>query len=191
MSTSAVTYEQVLDLINRMAQEHEKYAQEAKAEMVELRRSHKLLQKEIGALGGSIGNFVAEMVNGNVVQEFQKLGYLVGSSTQKYKYWDDERKNVLAEADLILLNGDIAVIVEVKLTAETKDVPHFLKALDIIKTRPDRITAGLKLIGAIAGGVIDDSVVRFAQKSGLYVIRQNDDTFEIVPALEGFQAKVW
>ncbi|MDR0870394.1 MAG: hypothetical protein LBN39_06335, partial [Planctomycetaceae bacterium] len=119
------------------------------------------------------------------------LGYPVGSNTRNYEYWSDDKKQILAEADLILLNGEIAVIVEVKLTAETKDIPHFLKALDIIKTRPDRITGGLKLIGAIAGGVIDDSVVRFAQKSGLYVIRQNDDTFEIDPSPEGFKAKVW
>ncbi|GHT36214.1 hypothetical protein FACS189427_07410 [Planctomycetales bacterium] len=221
---STVTYEQVLDLINRMALEADKRAQEfdkrmqesaqkaaleadkraqefdkrmqesaqkAKAEMTELRKSHKLLQKEIGALGGRLGDFVVEMVRGNVIALFNELGYPVGSNTQNYEYWNDDKKQILAEADLILLNGEIAVIVEAKLKVETKDITHFLKQMDIIKTRPDRITAGLQLIGAIAGGVISGSDVNFAQKNGLYVIRQNDDTFEIVPPPEGFQAKVW
>ncbi|GHT36217.1 hypothetical protein FACS189427_07420 [Planctomycetales bacterium] len=131
------------------------------------------------------------MVRGNVIALFNELGYPVGSNTQNYEYWNDDKKQILAEADLILLNGEIAVIVEAKLKVETKDITHFLKQMDIIKTRPDRITAGLQLIGAIAGGVIGGSDVNFAQKNGLYVIRQNDDTFEIVPPPEGFQAKVW
>ncbi|MDR0871066.1 MAG: hypothetical protein LBN39_09775 [Planctomycetaceae bacterium] len=161
------------------------------AEMKDLWKSQKYMQQEVGKLGGRLGDFIAEMVRGNVVEEFRKLGYLVGSNTQKYEYWDDERKNILAEADLILLNGEVAVIVEAKLKVETKDIAHFLKQMDVIKTRPDRITAGLKLIAAIAGGVIGNSDIRFAQKSGLYVIRQQDDAFEIVPPPEGFKAKVW
>jgi hypothetical protein len=48
-----------------------------------------------------------------------------------------------------------------------------------------------RYIGAIAGTVVDDNVVQFAQKKGMFVIVQLGNNVEIVKPPAGFVAKEW
>jgi len=48
-----------------------------------------------------------------------------------------------------------------------------------------------KYIGAIAGAVVDDSVVKFAQKHGMFVIVQSGYAVKILAPPKGFKAKEW
>ena len=46
-------------------------------------------------------------------------------------------------------------------------------------------------IGAIAGGNIPESVLKYAQKQGFYVVLQNGDSVSIADAPQGFKAREW
>ena len=47
------------------------------------------------------------------------------------------------------------------------------------------------LVGAVAGGSINDNVLEYAQKQGLYVIIQTGDSVAIADRPQGFKAREW
>ena len=48
-----------------------------------------------------------------------------------------------------------------------------------------------RFIGAVAGAIVNDDVIKFAHKNGLYTIVQSGETVEIAPVPDGVQAKEW
>jgi hypothetical protein len=73
-----------------------------------------------------------------------------------------------------------------------EDVRHQLETMEKYRRWKDSKGEGKKrYVGAVACAVVDDSVVKFAQKNGMYVIVQLGNTVKIVDAPEGFKAKEW
>ena len=50
---------------------------------------------------------------------------------------------------------------------------------------------GRKLVGAIAGGVVPESVLNYAHKKGLYVLVQTGDAAAVADMPRGFKAREW
>jgi len=48
-----------------------------------------------------------------------------------------------------------------------------------------------KLIGAVAGGIISENVIKYAQKKELFVIEQTGDSVAIAAMPQGFKAREW
>jgi hypothetical protein len=48
-----------------------------------------------------------------------------------------------------------------------------------------------KLVGAIAGGIVAENALRYAQKKGLYVLTQNGDSVRIASAPLNFKRQEW
>ena len=95
------------------------------------------------------------------------------------------------EIDLFLENGDIAILIEVKTTLQTKDVHKLMRTLERFRRSADYKKDKRRFIGAIAGAVVEDDAMRFAHENGLYTIVQSGEAVEIVPVPEGFKAREW
>ena len=54
--------------------------------------------------------------------------------------------------------------------------------MDIIRSYMDERGDVRKIVGAVAGGVIDDNVLRYSQDKGLYVVVQTGDSVAIASA---------
>jgi hypothetical protein len=48
-----------------------------------------------------------------------------------------------------------------------------------------------KLIGAVAGGIVPESVKRYAQKRGLYVLVQSGESVNVAETAKDFKAREW
>ena len=99
----------------------------------------------------------------------------------------------MAKLTYFLEDGDVAILISVKTKLTTEYVHEHIEQLEKYRRYVDAKGNGDKrrFIGAVAGAVAPDDVVKFAQKKGFYVIVQSGIAVEIVPTPENFRAKEW
>ena len=81
--------------------------------------------------------------------------------------------------------------VEVKTELTTEDVKEHLQRIEAIREYFDERGDKRKLVGAVAGGVVSENVLKYAQKQGLYVIIQTGDSVAIADIPPDFKAREW
>jgi len=180
----------------RMEASHRETQRELRESQRELRESQKKtdkiiadLSKNIGGLGNSLGRFIEDMFSAELWEKFSKLGFAFTRQSPHIKFIENER--VFAEVDVFLENGVYAMLVEVKTVLATDDIDDHLARIEKIRRYLDARGDKRKLIGAVAGGVISESVLNYAQKNGLYAITQSGDSVEIASTPQGFKAREW
>ena len=152
----------------------------------------KKTNRQIAALGSRIGEIVENMVAGNILEKFQALGYDVTGCSPN-KSFKNKELGISGEVDLLLDDGEVAILIEVKTTLETADVRNHFERLAKYRRYADIRGFGDKqrFIGAVAGTVVKDEAAQLAQENGMYVIVQSGEAVKIVPPPEGFVAKEW
>jgi hypothetical protein len=197
MSTVQIppTFEEIRERFHQADLRMEKFelmSQKTDRQIERMSREVARVSRDIGRLGGRIGDIIEHMVGGgNIVKQFQALDYdvtahyrnkIFGKGTQNY-----------GEIDLILEDGDVAILISVKTKLTTGDVRQHIEQLEKYRRHVDAKGNGdkLRFIGAVAGAVADQNVIDFAQKKGFYVIVQSGVAVDIITSPEGFVAKEW
>ncbi|MDR1955818.1 MAG: hypothetical protein LBQ30_03085, partial [Treponema sp.] len=104
----------------------------------------------------------------------------------------DEHNRVLTDIDILLSNGEYVMAVEVKRELDReKDVDRHLKRMELIRKYPPAETKGKKLLGAMAGGVVDPDVRDYAQSAGLFVLALAGESVKLVEPPAAFTPRVW
>jgi hypothetical protein len=148
--------------------------------------------KDVGGLTSSIGNLIASMVKGNIIEKFQALGYNNLDDYCEKKKFKNSKLGIDGEIDLFVENGDIAILIEVKTTLETSDVRKHLKRLANFRRCIDaKGVDKRRFIGAVAGATVVGDAAEVALENGLYVIVQSGESFDFLPQPVGFVAKKW
>ena len=178
MSTQSLTYEGILELFRKSDERFDKKIDR--------------ISSEIGRLGSRVGEIVEHMIGGeNVITQFQALGYDVNDHSRNIVF-GVRGTAASGQIDLLLDNGDVAILVEVKTNLTNEDVRDHIQRLEKYRRWKDSKGESKKrYIGALACAVVEDNVVKFAQKNGMYVIVQLGNAVEIVPTPKGFKAKEW
>ena len=149
----------------------------------------KELSKNIGGLGNSLGRLTEVLFSAGLLEKFNKLGYPFTKQSPNVIYHHDNK--VLAEVDYLLENGEYAMPVEVKTELTADNVNDHLQRMERIRQYFDMQGEKRKLVGAVAGGYVNDSVLKYAQKQGLYVIIQTGDAVAIADLPPDFKAREW
>ena len=199
MSTQPITYEGILETIEKNALESQREYQEIRQMFQEIAERQKKTDEqikktshEVGKLGSKIGDIIENMVRGRVIKKFQALGYDVTGCSPN-KEFRLEKLGISGEIDLLLDDGPVGILVEVKTTLKSDHILEHIEKIENYRRYADAKGFGDKqhFIGAVAGAVIADNVAEFAQKNGMYVITQSGEAFEIIPSPEGFVPKKW
>ncbi|MDR0641540.1 MAG: hypothetical protein LBG07_03685 [Treponema sp.] len=174
---------------DRRMQETDRQMQETDRRMKETDRQMQETDRKISKLGSRIGDLVEELIVPNILEKFNKLGYVFGKVAPRVRY-QDARGLYVAEVDLLLENGDAVLAGEVKTQLTIADVREHLKRMEKLRLYADEHGDKRKLLGAVAGAIASDNVKAFAVKSGFFVLEQSGDTIRIsVP--EGFKPREW
>jgi hypothetical protein len=145
--------------------------------------------RKISKLGSRIGDLVEELIVPNILQKFNKLGYVFGKVAPNVRYSDSQGRTV-AEVDILLENGDVALAVEVKTNLTDNDVRDHMARMGKLRGYADEHQDRRKLLGAVAGAIASEEVKAFAVRNGFFVLEQSGDTVRIsVP--EGFKPREW
>ena len=202
---NTLTYEGILEMFRETRQQIQENALQMKEtdrkldrlfaetnlQMKETNLRMKETDKKISALGSRIGEIVEKMVEGNIVEKFNDLGYEV-TEFNRYKSFENKKLGIRGEIDLFLDDGEVAILIEVKTTLETTDVRNHIERMEKYRMYTDAKGVNKRrFVGAVAGAIAADEAIRFAQESGLYVIVQSGKAVEILTPPDGFRAKEW
>lgn len=148
-----------------------------KEQSVETNRKIKQLSTEIGNLGNRLGSFVEAMVKPGLAELFQQRGLKVHRAMQNLEQRDDAGQ-LLAQVDLLVIDGDVAIAVECKSHLSVDDVNDHLNRLANFKKHWPEY-APYRLLGAVAAMVLPEDVGHYAYRKGLYVLAQKGEQVEI------------
>ena len=199
MSEKPLTYEGILEMFRQTDLKFQETAAQMKETDRKLDRMFqktaeqiKQTNKDVGGLTSNIGNIIAAMFKGNIVEKFEALGYDDLNTCCEKKKFKNKKLGIKGEIDLFIENGDIAILVEVKTSLATKDVRNHIERLEKFRRCIDAQGVDKRcFIGAVAGAVIDGDAADVALENGLYVIVQSGEAVEILPPPEGFVVKKW
>jgi hypothetical protein len=148
--------------------------------------------KEVGKITDSIGRLVENMVGGDsIIGKFQALGYKIARYSRNQVFGLDLPEEMRGEVDLLLEDGTIVILIEVKTTLRPEDVSDHMETLEKYRRVADIKGDKRRFIGAVAGATVKGEARKFAQKNGMYVIVQSGEAVEILPVPEGFNAREW
>jgi hypothetical protein len=163
--------------------------QETDRRFKETDRQFKETDRKISKLGGRLGELVEHLVAPNMLEKFNKLGYVFGKFGLDVSFVDASGA-FLAEVDILLENGDVTLAVEVKSKLMIDDVRDHMARMEKLRRYAGEHGDSRKLLGAVAGAIIPKESKTFALKNGFYVIEQAGDTVKIdIP--DGFTPKEW
>jgi hypothetical protein len=177
--------------IQETAQQMRETDQKMREMNEETNRKMKETDKQIGALGNRFGELAEHLVAPGIAEKFNALGFHFNDiSAGLREIILDKGRQIVAEFDILLENGESSIAVEVKSKPSQRDVQDHIRRLEILRRHKDTLGDKRKIYGALAGAVMSSNVKTAALKAGLYVITQTGDTVKIdVP--EGFAPKTW
>jgi Holliday junction resolvase-like predicted endonuclease len=135
--------------------------------------------KQIGKLGNRFGEVVEYMVAPNLREKFRELGYDFPKANHNSNV-SDRTNNLHLEIDIMLENGDKAMLVEVKAKPSTEDVQEHIERLEKMRKYADLHDDKRTFLGAVAGVVMTDNIKEYALNQGFFVINSAGDTFSLI-----------
>lgn len=163
---------------DRLIKENKREMEEAKLEIKETFRQLKISDKKFGELNNRFGEIVEYMIAPNLCKKFRELGLNFQKSTNRTAV-DDFDNDIHFEIDVMLENGEKAMLVEVKTTFTTEQVKEHIKRLEIMRKYSDLRGDKRSFLGAVAGVVIRPNVKKYALEQGFFVVEPSGETFNI------------
>jgi hypothetical protein len=161
-----------------------------KESQAETARQMKETDRKIGDLGNRFGELAEHMVAPSIRTKFNERGFHFDQTATDMEFADPETGKVIAEVDVFLQNGDIAIAVEVKAKPKREDVDDHVQRMEVLRRYADRKNDKRQFQGAVAGAIMGKDVRRYILENGFYLIEQTGDTVQItIP--EGFTARSW
>ncbi|MBF0142247.1 MAG: DUF3782 domain-containing protein [Magnetococcales bacterium] len=177
-------FQETRRIIQENSAETERKMRESRAETD---RVIKEVSIQIGQLGSRWGEFVEGLVIPACETLFAERGIPIHKVSPRVRAKLPGGRHM--EIDVLVVNTDSVALVEVKSKLKQDDVREHLTRLaefkDFFPEYADR-----RVMGAVAGIVIEESVDRYAMKQGLFVIVQSGDAVCLANDA-AFQPRIW
>jgi hypothetical protein len=166
--------------IDQIVKENAERQKELTESQKELAESQKKTDQIVGRLGLRMGEVVEYLVAPNLREKFTEFG-LDFTKVSPGSYVNDRVNDISLEIDVLLENGDKAMLVEAKTKPSTLDVKEHIKRLVKMRKYADLHGDKRAFLGAVAGVVMTDNVKKYALKQGFFVMEPTGETFKIIP----------
>ena len=138
------------------------------------------LNKQIGSLTNLFGDFTVGMIAPKLREKFTDYGFVFPRSNVNVVV-EDKKSNICLEVDILLENGDKAMLVEVKTKLTTDRIHKHIERLEKMRTYADLHGDKCTFVGVVAGFAITDEVRKNTLDKGFYVIEPDGENFTIIP----------
>ena len=169
--------------LREQSRETDRRMQETDRQMQETDRR---LKKAEGFFTSQWGKLMESLVEGDLVPLLRERGIAV---TETFQRLTGRRNGEHYEFDIVAGNSAEAVVVEVKTTLRPEHVTDFLGRMSWV-TEWLSMYRNLPIYGAVAYLRSDASVIRHAERRGLFVIRATGNSASIVNP-PGFEPRVF
>jgi len=144
------------------------------------------VSENVDALTGKWGRFVEGLVAPGAMRIFKERGIEV---SQTHTRIEAKKGGESMEIDVLVVNDEYAIVISVKSTLSVDDVNEHLSNLASFRKFFPYLE-DKKILGAVAGIVIDEGAGKYAYRKGLFVIAQSGETVKILND-EKFKPKEW
>ncbi|MDR0730107.1 MAG: hypothetical protein LBF63_00435 [Treponema sp.] len=158
-------------------------------EMEDLKKTVERVTGNVGGLNRSLGELIETLIAARLWEKFPD--YNLKRAYQRVPIFD-EHNRIMTDIDILLSNTTLVMAVEVKRELDRlKDVDEHLKRMERVRKYPPAEVAGKKIMGAMAGGVVDADVQRYACESGFFVLELTGESVRLIPPPDGFVPQQW
>jgi hypothetical protein len=172
----------------RRQEETDRQIKETARRQEETARQMEEYNKRFGEFTNRFGEVVEYMIAPNLCDKFTEFGFIFQKASSGTRVKDHEN-GIFFEIDVMLENGDKAMLVEVKTKLTTEDVKAHIARIEKMRKYADLHGDKRAFLGAAAGVVMTSNVKEYALEQGLYVIEPSGETFNITPP--NGQPKEW
>jgi hypothetical protein len=155
--------------IRAIADDHKKFQAEREAGRKQREQEMKILHKTLGGIGNTQGDIAEDLFRRNFIPAMRESGIALDECISPLGKTD--RRDDGREYDIVGLNGDAAVVAEVKAQLRKSDVKWLLGKLPEFR-RHFPVFGRKNLYGAVAGLSVKKEVEKFAEDCGLFVLTQ-------------------
>ena len=134
--------------------------------------------KQLGSLTNLFGEFTEYMVAPALRDKFADFGFDFQKSNRNVSI-KDKVNQIFMEVDIILENGDKAMLIEIKTKLTIDKIHYHLERLEKMRSYADLHGDKRRFLGGIAGVVVPDEERSYALNQGLYLIEPAGNTFNI------------
>jgi len=145
-----------------------------------LTKHAKSANKRLGALTNLFGDLTEAMVAPRICKKFGEIGLIFPKVGRNIKF-NDEVNNISFEVDIMLENGEKAMLIEVKTKLTLERITYHLNRLGKMRKYADLHGDKRNFLGAVAGIVVTDELRDYALSQGFYFIEYAGETFYITP----------
>jgi len=145
-----------------------------------LKENSEILNKKIGSLTNLFGDFTVGMIVPKISEKFLELG-LDFPKANPNAVVNDRKNGISFEIDIMLENGDKAMLVEVKTKLTAERINKHIERLEKMRRYANLHGDKRAFLGAVAGFAITDEVKEIASKEGFYLIEPDGENFIITP----------
>jgi hypothetical protein len=187
------TSRELKETTQRLQESHEETDRQLKKTSREVEktiRAVRELSKEVGGISNHLGEVAQCFFGSDLWRHFDGFQY---EFQRLYPYLPlfNEKNESIGDIDITLLNGEYAMAIEVKTHLKKKNVEYHAKRLEQIKKYPPDQYKGKKILGGMAGLMIDRDAKDLADEMGLYIIEQSGDAVRLAQRPEWFKAREW
>ena len=136
------------------------------------------LNIKIGALTNLFGDLTEGMVAPKICEKFNEFGFNFLKAGPNPRYTDKDN-GISLEVDIMLENGDKAMLIEVKTKLTEERIDKHILRLEKMRKYADLNGDKRIFLGAVAGIVVTDEIKKYALSKGLYFIEYAGETFYI------------
>ena len=165
-----------LDRLAEQQAETSRIVAETSREVAETSRQIAKTDKLVGGISTNNGLFAEEyfynsLRNGEKILLGEKFDKLIKSEIME----DEENKKTKGELDIILINGKVLVIIEVKFRVRDKHVEKVMKKVKPFRERFPEYKNHKVYLG-LASMVFDEDIVVKCKENGIAVIKQEGNS---------------
>lgn len=187
---------QVLADTSLKMQENERLIKELRENGKEIDRrmeeSDRKLKERMNELNSQFisqsGHIIEGLMEPSAMKMFQDKGYDIDRCWKNFSKYDKSMGKKL-EVDLLLLDDEVAIIVEVKINCTKQDIDHFINQMQSFKEICPEY-ADKEIMLAIAAINYDRDADKYAHEQGLFVIRVYDDRIFALDPNDGDKMKI-
>ncbi|MDR2979368.1 MAG: OmpH family outer membrane protein [Bacteroidales bacterium] len=139
---------------------------------------HARFNERLGNLTNMFGNFTESMVASGLHDAFGALGFEFQKACRNIII-DDRSNKIHLKIDVMLENGDKAMLVEVKTKLTQERINKHMVRLEKMRKLADLRGDTRTFLGGVAGVIMTDDVKEYASEQGFYLIEPAGNTFAI------------
>jgi hypothetical protein len=174
------TLDRVGERLDKVAQRQEELTESQKETDRIMRENQADFNNRMGKFTTLFGEIAEYMVAPKLREKFKELGLIFPKANPNSNVRDYDN-NIFFEVDVMLENGEKAMVVEVKTQLTLDRINKHIERLEKIRKYADLHDDKRTFLGAVAGVVVTDEARDYALSQGFYLIEPSGENFNITP----------